>query len=116
LIWPKLKAAILRRDRYTCQDCGAVFGRARRRSHDPGSNRGRGGYRWESLEVHHIVPRSRGGSDHPGNLKTLCPDCHCAYTEQLRHDSKNARLRESALLAAMSELDEESHWDSPSEY
>lgn len=116
LIWPRLRAAILRRDRYTCQECGADFGRTRRMVHGPGSNRGRGGYRWESLEVHHIVPRSRGGSDHPGNLRTLCPQCHGAHTERLRHDSKGARLRESVLLAAMGELDEESDWDSPSEY
>jgi 5-methylcytosine-specific restriction protein A len=111
LIWPRLKSAILRRDRYTCQDCGADFGGAGRKVYDAGAKRGRGGYRWERLEVHHVIPRSRGGSDHPGNLKTLCPECHRAYTDRLRDDARSARRRESDLLAAMSELDDESGWD-----
>ena len=52
--WKRIRAAILRRDKYTCQDCG-------------------GG---SVLEVHHIVPVREGGSDHPDNLTTLCVDCH----------------------------------------
>ena len=28
-------------------------------------------------EVHHILPKSRGGSDHPDNLISLCTSCHC---------------------------------------
>ena len=28
------------------------------------------------LQVHHIVKRSQGGSNHPHNLITLCSDCH----------------------------------------
>jgi hypothetical protein len=28
------------------------------------------------LEVHHVVPRSRGGGNDPGNLVTLCSACH----------------------------------------
>ena len=27
-------------------------------------------------EVDHVVPRSRGGSDHPENLQLLCPNCN----------------------------------------
>jgi len=30
------------------------------------------------LEVHHIIPVSEGGASCPGNLVTLCRDCHCA--------------------------------------
>lgn len=30
------------------------------------------------LEVHHIVQRKDGGTDHRGNLVTLCHDCHAA--------------------------------------
>lgn len=29
-----------------------------------------------TYEVHHIRPRSRGGSDHPANLILLCLKCH----------------------------------------
>lgn len=28
------------------------------------------------LEVHHVVPRSCGGSNYAENLVTLCPKCH----------------------------------------
>lgn len=117
LIWMRLKGAIARRDRYTCQDCGESFGKIRRKVFDKDLRRGSGGYRLESLEVHHIVPRSRGGSDHPGNLKTLCPRCHRSYTSDLRSDSSAARKRESDLLSRMRECeDAEPDWDSPTEY
>ncbi len=83
LVWQRVKLAVLRRDRFSCQDCGVVFGAKRRKVHDIELRHGRGGYKWESLEVHHILPRSKGGSDHPGNLKTLCPSCHRKYTNVL---------------------------------
>ena len=28
------------------------------------------------LEVHHFVPRAKGGKNKPGNLVTLCAACH----------------------------------------
>ena len=28
------------------------------------------------VEVDHVVPRSRGGTDHPENLQLLCPNCN----------------------------------------
>ena len=28
------------------------------------------------LEIHHIIPKSRGGSDDSGNLKRICSVCH----------------------------------------
>ena len=49
------KAFILNRDKYTCQHCKTKQG---------------------TLEVHHIVFRSNGGSDEPDNLITLCRHCH----------------------------------------
>lgn len=30
---------------------------------------------WE-IHVHHVSPRSRGGSHHPLNLRAMCRDCH----------------------------------------
>lgn len=80
-LWPNIRQRVLRRDKYTCQDCGVEFGKSSRKVYDPALKRGKGGYRKESLEVHHIIPRSLGGSDHPGNLKTLCPACHKKYGE-----------------------------------
>lgn len=35
------------------------------------------------LEIHHVVPRSRGGTNDPGNLTCLCSACH-----RLAHDKK----------------------------
>lgn len=28
------------------------------------------------LEIHHIVPLADGGTDTPGNVVALCPNCH----------------------------------------
>ena len=53
------KAMVLNRDNYTCQCC-------------------KGKHKDNKLEVHHIVFRSRGGSDEEGNLITLCHTCHKA--------------------------------------
>lgn len=49
------KEAVMNRDSYTCQICGAKHIR---------------------LEVHHIVYRSKGGTDDEDNLITLCESCH----------------------------------------
>ena len=57
ILSPKLRYEILKRDRNTCKGCGA-------RAPDV------------ELEVDHIVPVSRGGSDEPSNLKTLCKGCN----------------------------------------
>lgn len=54
---PSLRYKVLRRDRNTCKGCGA-------RAPDV------------ELEVDHIVPVSRGGTDKLDNLKTLCKDCN----------------------------------------
>ena len=51
------KAMVLNRDDYTCQCC-------------------KGKHKDSKLEVHHIVFRSRGGSDEESNLITLCHTCH----------------------------------------
>lgn len=54
-----LRFAILKRDNFTCQYC-------RRTSWGDGVK----------LEVDHIIPRSKGGRDHPTNLATACHDCN----------------------------------------
>ncbi|MDD1743889.1 MAG: HNH endonuclease [Methanomassiliicoccales archaeon] len=112
LIWIRVKSAVLRRDRYICQDCGADFGRRRRKAFDPNARRGRGGYVWESLEVHHIIPRSKRGSDHPGNLVTLCPACHRKYTSELMVEFIEERKRVCQIVRSIRELpDDHDEWD-----
>lgn len=51
------KAYVLHRDNYKCQHC-------------------KGKTKDKKLEVHHIIFRSKGGSDHYSNLITLCHTCH----------------------------------------
>ncbi|MHB8079995.1 MAG: HNH endonuclease, partial [Candidatus Krumholzibacteriia bacterium] len=59
---PAVRRGILARDRYRCRapGCGAT----------------------RFLEVHHRVPRARGGTNRPDNLVTLCAACH-----RRRHES-----------------------------
>jgi len=56
--------AILKRDRFRCQV--------------PGCNCRR------NLHIHHIIPRSHGGSDDPSNLIVLCEKCHLRLLHNLQ--------------------------------
>jgi 5-methylcytosine-specific restriction endonuclease McrA len=56
--WRRLKQQIMVRDDYTCQKCFKDVDET------------------NSLEIHHIIPVCKGGSDSPNNLITLCPTCH----------------------------------------
>lgn len=64
--YQQIRRAVLDRDNYTCQDCGnSILHRSYNEKTDP-----------ITLHVHHIVPKSSGGSDNPTNLLTLCQSCH----------------------------------------
>lgn len=52
--WFEISAAVKRRDGYCCRKCGSD----------------------EDLEVHHIIPVSKGGTNSQANLITLCHRCH----------------------------------------
>lgn len=52
--WKAIEKIVKARDKHNCQSCGVKIG----------------------LTVHHILPRSEGGQDHPPNLITLCQFCH----------------------------------------
>jgi hypothetical protein len=54
--WENVKMYVRARDKYTCQYCGVVHP--------------------SDLEVDHIVPRSRGGSNRPDNLVAACHSCN----------------------------------------
>lgn len=56
--WDFLKDAIIERDRRRCQACGDN----------------------ERLRVDHILPPSKGGSNTPKNLWTLCAECQVVKT------------------------------------
>lgn len=55
--WHIIRDAVIKKDRYVCQRCLEIFEKS-------------------ELTVHHIVPRSDGGSNDKGNLITLCHECH----------------------------------------
>ncbi|AUX09866.1 restriction endonuclease [Halalkaliarchaeum desulfuricum] len=58
--WDELRIRTLKQDKWECQKCGK-----------------RGGpYGNERVDVHHIVPKSKGGEDRINNLITLCHSCH----------------------------------------
>ena len=54
---PSTRTAVMLRDAYTCQYCGATPGRS-------------------NLTVDHVVPRSRGGSHGWENLVSACTRCN----------------------------------------
>jgi 5-methylcytosine-specific restriction endonuclease McrA len=58
---PLVRASVLARDRHRCATPGC------RSTH--------------FLEVHHVTPRSRGGSNRAENLVTLCSRCHAFVHE-----------------------------------
>jgi len=58
LIKPSLRFEILKRDDYRCQICGDTAKEGAK------------------LEVDHIHPVSKGGSNNPDNLQVLCRDCN----------------------------------------
>jgi len=53
--YQNIRTYVLHRDKYTCQLCGKKN---------------------TQFQLHHIMPRSQNGKDHPDNLITLCSDCH----------------------------------------
>lgn len=73
-LWRRIRRYIKRRDGYRCTDCGIdVKGRQ------------------VPYEIHHILPRSRGGTEHPANLRTLCSKCHRRYTRELMERGPSRR-------------------------
>jgi 5-methylcytosine-specific restriction endonuclease McrA len=56
-----IRVEILRRDDNKCQECGST----------------------SQLEIHHIMPVSRGGSDEMSNLITLCRQCNNAIGDRI---------------------------------
>lgn len=119
-LWNRIRYLIIRRDKSTCQDCGLVFkdtikekasyfagtkisfrenGQWYEETHiiRPGESHYHMTKDWFELEVHHIIPRSKGGSHHPRNLKCVCDQCHDAYTADLHRDNGKARREEKRV-------------------
>jgi hypothetical protein len=61
---------VLWRDKYTCQHCGDK----------------------SNLQAHHIIPRSKGGTNRISNGITLCGDCHSGLHAGLWHLDKKPQF------------------------
>jgi ATP-dependent DNA helicase RecQ len=64
--WTKVREGVLLRDNHQCVECGT-------RCRDADAD----------ADVHHLLPRSAGGTDEPSNLVTLCDGCHAAHHPKL---------------------------------
>jgi 5-methylcytosine-specific restriction endonuclease McrA len=73
--------AVLARDKWKCLSCG-------RSSKEDGV----------LLEVDHIIPRSKGGSDHMSNLQTLCKKCNIGESNR---DSTRLGMTSDELIGRM---------------
>lgn len=81
--WLELRSRILLRDLFRCRECNY----------------------FKHLEVHHIIPKSKGGTDDPDNLITLCGRCHAkkhgfAWRENKRnrHTRRNRQKKFNRYL------------------
>lgn len=63
--WHTVRAVVLARDAHTCRACGEPCQHG-------------------EADVHHLIPRASGGTDHPANLITLCDGCHAAHHPNLQ--------------------------------
>lgn len=102
----RLRYEILRRDNHTCRYCGA-------KAPDV------------ELEVDHVIPRTLGGADEPGNLVTSCTDCNAGkssvpadaeivedvsqdalrWSEAMRQAAEIGRRRKAELQEAIADYD-----------
>jgi 5-methylcytosine-specific restriction endonuclease McrA len=72
--WNLIRREVLKRDEYKCVLCSGTH----------------------SLQVHHIIPISKGGINALSNLETVCRDCH----EEIHPHMKVERLEKEARLKA----------------
>lgn len=76
--WEILRKIILKRDKYTCQNCYAAN---------------------LQLDVHHIVPVGNHGTNHLSNLVTLCNPCHILVHPHM--EAKYERTTSSTIGATV---------------
>jgi ATP-dependent DNA helicase RecQ len=80
--WITVRDAVLKRDNYKCVECG---------------NRSAA----TETDVHHLLPRSAGGSDEPSNLVTLCDGCHAAHHPKLAGQLARRMMERWAVRLAL---------------
>lgn len=68
---PEMRAAVFKRDNYTCQECGSQ----------------------ENLQCDHIHPVSKGGETTEDNLQALCRPCNARKRDRVRKQDVRANVR-----------------------
>lgn len=62
--WREMRLQVLKRDSYRCVSCSTPV-------------------KSSEADIHHLLPRSMGGTDELSNLVTLCDGCHAAHHPNL---------------------------------
>lgn len=75
--WDKLRLTILKRDNCLCH-CPDCQGGARRVN--------------VATEVDHILPKAKGGTDDPLNLRAVNRECHKRITQQQQGNTPKQRI------------------------
>jgi len=91
--WENIRGMIVKRDNHTCQMCGIKSDGGTIK--DIGTDKN-GFVIWLEFEVHHIIPRSKGGSHHPKNLVMVCKKCHSKLTAELLRDNAKERRQKAS--------------------
>lgn len=73
----RLRYEVLRRDKHTCQMCGASAP-------------------WVQLEIDHVIPRQQGGQDILENLQALCWECNSGKNATMPEKWQIAEARQAA--------------------
>jgi 5-methylcytosine-specific restriction endonuclease McrA len=79
--WQRVRQVVLRRDNWTCQECGEQVPRS-------------------ELDVHHLLPRHAGGRDDASNCTTLCDGCHANHHPGLQVSLGRRAMERWALRLA----------------
>ena len=88
-----VKAYVLARDNYTCQHCKG-------KSKDP------------KLHCHHIIFRSKNGTDTPDNLICLCNTCHDAlHAGKIKLSGRKSRTKHATEVGIIKSQIKKSGWD-----
>ncbi len=76
----KLRFEILNRDNFTCSYCGVTADE-------------------ELLHVDHVIAKSKGGTDEPGNLVTACADCNAGKSagKIAKHPKRRSRSQDDLV-------------------
>lgn len=80
--WNDLRLSVLKRDGYKCLRCERTHKQLRLLEIE--------------LQVNHIIPRCRGGTDQPMNLMSECAECH---SKEYRHGRMRQKLNKAKKKA-----------------